>query len=894
MPNHTQMSFLLWNARSLQSRMAEFTRFLSIYLPTVVCLVETWFTPTSQCVIPGYAIYRADRIGRRRGGVAVLVRDSVAHHRVTFDVPADIEAIAVQIHSRHQPLTIATVYLPPNAPFPSVSLSNLTKLGPRLILAGDYNSRHIQWGCSNTTWRGKCLLDFVNFHNLYIHSTFSPTYVPDNSKLKPSVLDLVISTHSQLVLHVSVNMTLYSDHYPVLGLLDLQPDLVAAKKRLDYRRADWSSFRRLLDRGIQLQAPMCTPQDIECQVEYLTHNILQAAKSTIPLAHGPRIGPAFPLHIRQLMTERNACRRRWQQTHSASDKEAYRILYRQCQSSIKAWSTELARRRISTLSSATGSLWRFVRRLKSRPSSIPSLQTDTVVIDSSTDKAELLATHFEGVFHTHSVLPHLTVLPPELISELQQEHFPVPGHLCTSPREISKVIDGLRITAASGHDDMPVCLLRALSKKSIVLLTSIYNAMLRVGYYPTSWKHAILIPILKSSSPANTTTSYRPIALLPALAKIMDRLLEKHLRFHAESFQILPLFQFGFRSKHSASHAVARIVQQTTTAFNNQEHTILVLLDFNKAFDSVPHAALINKLASYNTPLPLLKILYSFLHQRSFQVRVERTLSSVLPICAGVPQGSSLSPLLFALYTADMNLPSPLQLQLYADDTAVSCSGRNATTLVARVQGGLRLLLEYSRLWGLHPNPKKTQTIFLTRRRNFLPPKIWFMGVALPWQITVKYLGVTMDRPLSWLTHSDLLANRANRALFTLAPILKPASPLDIVNRLALFRLYILPILLYAVGVWAYAPRSSWRKVRTIYHRGIRLLLGRPRNTPIRTLLHDSEFPPFMDLVYDRADVFFRRCRQHKNPLIANFSTDLDPQLRCHKGILDYRRTHPP
>lgn len=894
MSTNNTISFFLWNARSLTSRLPEFQQMLNHFRPLVVCLVETWFTSATHCIIPGYVLHRADRIGRRRGGVAILIQEGVAHHRVSFTVPPGLEAIAVRLHSRHQQLTIVSVYLPPNAPFPATSLSLLTKLDSNLVLAGDFNCRHTLWGCNNITWRGKCLATFLDEHHLTVHSPFSPTYIPDNSKFLPTILDLLLSSRPWLVQHVTTFDKLNSDHLPVVGLLCFTPDFVSPRKIYDYKRASWQKYQRVIDSSIQLGTVVHAPEDVEILVTSFTQSIVDAAKSAIPLVPSSRRGPPFPKHLRKLLAERNAARKRWQHTRSTSDKDCYKILYFRCKSAIREWTLAQARHRIASLSTVSGSLWRFVKRLKFKHHSVPSLSSNDTLYDSAEDKAELLAQHFSRVFQMHSDLPQLSVLPQDLHEEILNSEYQLSGSLCSSPREVAKVIDHLHISAAPGHDDLPVRLIRALSRKAVIFLAGLFNVMFRMGYYPITWKHSIIVPILKTSSPATAPSSYRPIALLSVLAKVFDQLIEHRLRQHAESFQILPLHQFGFRKNHSATHAVARLVHQVTTGFNNGEHTILVLIDFHKAFDSVPHAALIRKLHSFNVPLPLLRLLLSFLTQRSFQVRVDGICSNVFPVQAGVPQGSSLSPLLFALYTADISLPWPLRLQLYADDTSISCSGRMAVPLVARIQGGLRLLLDYANRWGLRPNPDKTQAIFLTRRRNFLPPKLWFLSKSLQWQVSVTYLGVTLDRSLTWLEHSARLADRANRSLYTLAPILRPASPIDLQSRLSLFTLYIVPVLLYAVGVWAYAARSSWRKVRTVYHRGLRLLLGRPRNTPVHDLLAESNFPPFAELVSQRTDKFFFRCGRHRNPLIASICTEDETSHHCHPGIRDYRKLYPP
>ena len=215
---------------------------------------------------------------------------------------------------------------------------------------------------------------------------------------------------------------------------------------------------------------------------------------------------------------------------------------------------------------------------------------------------------------------------------------------------------------------------------------------------------------------------------------------------------LLPPELFGFRAGHSATHQLLRL---HNTILNNKrlsKSTAVVMLDFEKAFDNVWHDGLLHKMSIKGLPKFLIKMIRSYLQDRSFRVTLGSTISDSISISAGVPQGSILGPLLFCIFLADIpSLPQGCELFLFADDTAVAVKGRKPHELRFRAQKCVDIIVKYVQAWKLKINQDKTQAIIFPHRmrRSLLSPsgrhRIIILGSTINWSRTAKYLGVIFD-----------------------------------------------------------------------------------------------------------------------------------------------------
>jgi hypothetical protein len=180
-----------------------------------------------------------------------------------------------------------------------------------------------------------------------------------------------------------------------------------------------------------------------------------------------------------------------------------------------------------------------------------------------------------------------------------------------------------------------------------------------LGHFPATWKSAKVIPIPKSNKPSTDPKSYRPISLLSTLGKLFERIRAVRLTSFANQHHLLSHAQFGFRKKHSTVAQLARITDYVTNGFNLHKHSGMILLDIEKAYDTVWIYDILYKLIIFKLPTYLLWILKVFLEGRTFTVHLNEAFSSPRATPLGLPQGAVLSTIHFALYIPDIPPPPP-------------------------------------------------------------------------------------------------------------------------------------------------------------------------------------------------------------------------------------------
>ena len=204
------------------------------------------------------------------------------------------------------------------------------------------------------------------------------------------------------------------------------------------------------------------------------------------------------------------------------------------------------------------------------------------------------------------------------------------------------------------------------------MLTYLFNAILRLHYWPHSHKVAEIILILKPGKDPKDVTSYRPISLLPTPAKLLEKLILRRTDPDHTAKDWIPHHQFGFRRAHSTSRQCHRITHTILTALHNSEYCTAAFLDVSQAFDKVWHPGLLYKIQQHlPTFFPILK---SYLSDRQSRTRVKDKVSALFPIKSGVPQESVLGPLLYILFTADLPQVPNVTVGTFADDTAILTS----------------------------------------------------------------------------------------------------------------------------------------------------------------------------------------------------------------------------
>ena len=213
---------------------------------------------------------------------------------------------------------------------------------------------------------------------------------------------------------------------------------------------------------------------------------------------------------------------------------------------------------------------------------------------------------------------------------------------------VVKIIDKFPCKTSSGPDSISMKLVKHMKNLIALPISVIVNQMLLTGIFPDCLKLAKVKPIFKKDD-KNSFTNYRPISLLPSISKIFEKVIYDQLYAYFQNNNLFSPNQYGFRSNHSTELTCLEIVDRIIQHLDDKKTPINIYLDLSKAFDTINHPILINKLNFYEINGKALDVFKSYLRNRAQFVEFDNCKSDILDISTGVPQGSVLGPHLYSL-----------------------------------------------------------------------------------------------------------------------------------------------------------------------------------------------------------------------------------------------------
>ena len=312
---------------------------------------------------------------------------------------------------------------------------------------------------------------------------------------------------------------------------------------------------------------------------------------------------------------------------------------------------------------------------------------------------------------------------------------------------------------------MTARMMKLLSEEIAPILASIFRQSLVTGTLPTDWTKAFISPVFKKgdrSSPAN----YRPVSLTCIACKLMEHILCTHIRAHLDYHQILAPENHGFRSRHSCETQLLLTTHDLLKERDNGKQIDVAILDFSKAFDTVPHKRLLGKLEQFGISGDLHRWISAFLIGRKQAVVVDGERSEDEDVLSGVPQGTVLGPLLFLLHINDLPdvLHPDTRCRLFADDCLLYRTV-NSMTDHLKLQQDLKNLEQWASTWGMRFNAAKCYVMTIHRGRTRSTHMYELCGVFLSSVENEKYLGVNISQDLSWDPHISRAAISASQKL---------------------------------------------------------------------------------------------------------------------------------
>lgn len=360
-------------------------------------------------------------------------------------------------------------------------------------------------------------------------------------------------------------------------------------------------------------------------------------------------------------------------------------------------------------------------------------------------------------------------------------------------------------------------------------------------------------------------TSYRPISLLSILSKLFEKSLMHYLNPIIASQNIIPPHQFGFRKNHSTIEQVHRIVTLIRNTFEQKKYCTSLFIDISQAFDKVWHKGLIYKITQLLPPCTH-KILTSYLNNRTFVVKMNNSISNSKLISAGVPQGSILGPFLYTVYTADMPTHLHTHTATFADDTALLSIHKNRIIASQQLQTHIDILEKWLELWKIQVNPSKCVHVTFTLNKSCCP-KISVNGSIVPEKTQVKYLGIHLDRRLTWAPHIDAKLTQIKLKLTQLNWLLNAHSHLSLDNKIILYKSMIKPIWTYGIQLWGTASASNIEKLQRRQAKFLRQITQAPWYVRNANIHKDLNIPTVNEEIRTYCSKYIVKITAHQNPL---------------------------
>ena len=403
----------------------------------------------------------------------------------------------------------------------------------------------------------------------------------------------------------------------------------------------------------------------------------------------------------------------------------------------------------------------------------------------------------------------------------------------------------------------------ALCVRITFTLYALSNQSIETGVFPQCWKVAHVCPIYKNGD-RSLPSNYRPVSLLCTPAKVMERVVFKHLYNHFYDNNIITPLQSGFIPGDSTTNQLTFLYDTFCQALDAGKEVRVVFCDISKAFDRVWHAGLLHKLQAAGVLGNLLRWFNSYLTNRKQCVVLPGVQSKWNYVRAGVPQGSILGPLLFLLYINDIVMDIGSNIRLFADDTSVYIIVDDPVAAAELLNLDLDKITKWAKEWLVKFNPNKTESLLISRKSNRLfHPPLSMLDQQITDVESHKHLGIYLSNDCTWHKHIEYIKEKAWNRINVMR---KLKYELDRQSLETIYLTFIRPVLEYANVVWDNCTHYEKEELEKIQNEAARIVTGTTKLVSIHAL--------YEEIGWDTLD---SRRRKHKLTLFYKMYTNQTP-----------------
>jgi exonuclease III len=845
---NTHFSALHQNIRSLPKHFQEidiFIKSLSVDF-SIIGFSETWLNDTNEMYydIDGYTSVSKHRQNKSGGGVMLLIKNHIPY-TVREDLSIfdeKIECIFVEIEKHvfqtEKNILVGLLYRPPDTnvdKFNRIFSDLLSKIGTKnycFYMLGDYNINLLNSESHSPT---ASFIDIL-FENNLTPAITKPTRVTEKTA---TVIDNIF--HNCFSNKSAFHGIIYSDisdHFPVF-IIDysilLNNCTHTYMKTRDYSERNKLLFKRTLEDFNWDQ--VYTYDNPAEAFEFFHKSYLDIYTQSFPEKQ-IKMGyitrkPWLSNDLKIMIKRKNKLFYKMRKNPTKDNVKFYKYFRNRLNTQLRAAERVYYKNYLDTNKQNLRKTWSILKKVINKRSS--SKGSDSFLINGTEIKDKK---HIANSFNKYfvNIGPNLskkittsndsfkTFLPNPTVNSIYINQV--------TEKEIKRLIKDLK-PAAAGWDSISSEIVKETFSLFIKPLTYVINLSLHFGFFPNSMKIAKVLPLFKNGE-KRLVSNYRPISILPVFSKLLERIMYNRLLCFIDKNHLLYENQFGFRIKHSTALALSLLVDKISSSLNDNLFMVGVFLDFSKAFDTVDHSILLNKLHHYGIRGLAHKWIESYLTDRYQYVCFDAVSSDRERITCGVPQGSILGPLLFLLYINDIaEVSNRLFAILFADDSNIFFTGNNIHHVINSMNQELSNVVLWLNSNKLSLNIDKSNFMIFSRQKIRNHDSIYLNNIPLQRITETKFLGVYIDENLSWKRHVIYTRNKIAKGIGLLIKARKTLPP-ECLQRL--YYSFIYPYLTYCLEIWGGTYNSHMNDLILQQKRVLRLMCNVHRLTKSRPL----------------------------------------------------------
>ena len=814
------------NIRSFNSNIDEFLLFLNEIKSniSVIILTETWFSKDNFYNIPNFEGYHAYRSTKSGGGVSIFVHNnlySCAIPDVTFcNDSLESCGARIKIGNNHKFINIIGIYRPPSgnrSNFCEILSNNiLSKFSPQqqVCISGDMNLNLLNMNDPSVQEYS----DLLQSKSFLPHIT-RPTRITDHSEtLLDHIWTNILSESKSGV--ISTGITDHCCTFICLYHMGKRQSVVHLKFRDTSERSLNNFHSKLHDRLITLD--LNDIQDVSSKTVELHDIMWNTFQECCPIrtkiiTRNRLLSPWLSNEI--ILLSRMKRLLLGKVRSDLIQRQTFDDFSKDLKKTIKFAKINYYNSKFSHLQNDIKKTWKNINHLIGKPkvNKPPELHSGNEVITEPSRVAAAFNEHFSSVAaKLQSNIPTFNSSALSYLGPLISTSFSAPE---SSPNEVAKLINSMP-NKKCGNDSLPTYVWKHCCDILAPAVSKLFNASLIQGVFPSNQKTAQVIPIHKGGSKTDVS-NYRPISILPALSKVFERLMNTRLTSYLETNCILNKSQFGFRKGLSTSDAILEFLDHAYSSLDSKKHLIAIFLDLSKAFDTIDHTILLNKLQNIGVNPITLSWFKSYLSNRLQFVSIDPAISTTKVIKTGVPQGSILGPLLFLIYINDFHyVCNSLKFIQFADDTTLFMSGENMSELQHNINQDLANVFKWLCVNKLSLNISKTKYMIISNK-HFPSVTLKIQDHTLECVPDMKFLGVTLDNKLTFKRHIQIISNKIASSvgiLNRIYPFMLPKTMLNVYYAL------IQSILSYGILAWGKAAVTNLRRIYSLQKRAIKII----------------------------------------------------------------------